>query len=52
MEEQKDNDKSGFDEQIYTNMQQNYYGRLKEVTRRLRQIEKDQLERFKRVYGV
>ena len=33
-------------------MQQNYYGRLKEATRRLRQIEKDQLERFKRVYGV
>jgi hypothetical protein len=51
MEEQKDQVKS-FDEQIYANMQQNYYGRLKEVTRRLRQIEKDQLERFKRVYGV
>ena len=33
-------------------MQQSYYARLKEVTKRVRQIERDHLERVKRVYGV
>ena len=41
MEQHKEEGKNNFDEQIYVNVQQNYYSRLKEVTRALRQIEKD-----------
>lgn len=49
---QMQHEKQAHDEQIYANMQQSYYCRLKEVTKRLRQIERDQLERVKRIYGV
>lgn len=52
MEEHKVEGKAQFDEQIYINVQQNYYTRLKDVTKRLRQIEKDQLDRVKRIYGI
>ena len=33
-------------------MQQSYFSKLKDVTKRLREIEKSHLDRVKRIYGV
>jgi hypothetical protein len=53
MEQSKNEEnKSSFDEQIYINVQQNYYSRLKDVTKKLRSIEKNHLDRVSRIYGV